>query len=221
MNILAIETATENCSAALDINGESIQCEKFAPRKHTELILPMIDEILLKADIKIQQLDALSFGKGPGSFTGVRIATSVIQGLSFAHDIPIIPVSTLATLAQSYKEKHMCIATAIDARMNEVYWGLYKRDCKGIMQALIKEQVCPPENIQNPKDDKWFGLGTGWLSYKNELQSNFTSDLKGFKGDFFPCAKGVIEQAKPMYLKGVFTDAQNVMPSYLRNKIVS
>ena len=220
MKILAIETATEACSAALDINNECRHRFEVAPRRHTELILPMIDDLLREADIQVEQLDAIAFGQGPGAFTGVRIAIGVIQGLAFAHDIPVIPISSLAALAQHYADEHTCVASAIDARMQEIYWGMYKKNNEGLMQAITEEKVCSPTKISTPQNDEWFGAGTGWQTYSLELQASFKGTLKGFKGEVFPSAADVMELAKPAYLEGNLMAVDQVMPVYLRNKVV-
>ena len=125
--LLAIETSTPACSAALSIDGVVIERYALAPRQHAVLILPMIESLLLEAGISVAQLDALAFGRGPGSFTGVRIAASVIQGIAFAADLPVLPVSTLATLAlggMRITDKTQVMA-ALDARKSEIYWGCY------------------------------------------------------------------------------------------------
>lgn len=221
MKILAIETATEACSAALDINNEYRQRFEVAPRRHTELILPMVDDLLREADIQVEQLDAIAFGQGPGAFTGVRIAIGVIQGLAFAHDIPVIPVSTLAALAQQYVNSHTYIASAIDARMQEIYWGLFKKNKYGLMQAVTEEKVCLPTEISAPSQEEWFGVGTGWKTYANELESRFGNNLTGFQGDVFPKAGDIIELARPAYLEGKMLSVEEAMPVYLRNKVVN
>ena len=143
---------------------------EIAPRKHAELILTMVDELLSKSTLSLTQLDALAFGRGPGAFTGVRIATGVIQGLAMSADCPVVPVSTLAALAQGAISESKQVACAIDARMEEVYWGLYQADDKNIMQLVGEESVCPPDSINIPKSANWFGVGSGWETYEQELQ---------------------------------------------------
>jgi tRNA threonylcarbamoyladenosine biosynthesis protein TsaB len=120
--ILAVDTATEACSAALYIDGEIEQKFELAPREHTQFILQMIESLLVEADLKMNQLDALAFGRGPGSFTGVRIATGVVQGIGFAADLPVVPISTLASIAQVMQDDHGAdkVLYAIDARMGGV-----------------------------------------------------------------------------------------------------
>ncbi len=220
MKILAIETATEACSAALDIDDNCIHRFKVSPRRHTELILPMIDDLLREADLQPSDLDAIAFGQGPGAFTGVRIAIGVIQGLAFAHNIPVIPVSTLAALAQQFAKQHTYVAAAIDARMQEIYWGLYKKNDLGLMERITEEKVCSPTDITSPTEGNWFGVGSGWNTYSEELQSRFNGNLSGFKGDVFPRAEDIIELAKPVYLDGKTLSAEKAMPVYLRNNVV-
>tara|TARA_R110002096_G_scaffold3529_1_gene17397 strand:- start:83603 stop:84271 length:669 start_codon:yes stop_codon:yes gene_type:complete len=221
MKILAIETATEACSAALDIDDSCTHRFQVSPRRHTELILPMIDDLLREADIQTKDLDAISFGQGPGAFTGVRIAVGVIQGLAFAHDTPVIPVSSLNALAQHYADEHTHVATAIDARMQEIYWGLFKKNDLGLMQKIVEEKVCSPSDVSSPSIENWFGVGSGWNTYSEELQTQFNQNLTGFNGDVFPSAKDIIALAKPAYLEGKAIPVEEAMPVYLRNKVVN
>lgn len=220
MKILAIETATEACSAALAINNTEIERFEIAPRKHTELILPMIDELINEADIRIADLDAIAYGQGPGAFTGVRIAMGVVQGLAFAHDIPVIPVSSLAALAQHVSHEYDFVASAIDARMQEIYWGLFKKNRNGVMEALSEEIVCAPADVVNIiSDDFWFGVGSGWNTYSNELNSKFGNNLNGYNGNLFPSARDVLTLAKPVYLENKMIAVEEAAPVYLRNKV--
>jgi tRNA threonylcarbamoyladenosine biosynthesis protein TsaB len=221
MKILAIETATEACSAALDINDSCIHRYEVSPRRHTELILPMIDELLREAGIQTSDLDAIAYGQGPGAFTGLRVAVGVIQGLAFAHDTPVIPVSTLAALAQHFAEHHDYVASAIDARMQEIYWGLYKKNEQGLMKKITEDKVCSADDISTLYEGDWFGAGTGWNTYKDKLQSKFNGNLVGFNGEIFPSANDIMELAKPAYLDGMTISVEQAMPVYLRNNVVS
>lgn len=221
MKILAIETATEACSAALSIGDSCIHRFEIAPRQHTQLILPMVDELLLEADIQIEELDAIAFGQGPGTFTGVRIAIGVVQGLAFAHDIPVLPISTLAALAQHSANEYDCVAASIDARMQEIYWGLYKKDTSGVMQPILEEKVCAATECPIPSEGNWFGIGTGWNTYPKELESRFKSNLLGFNGDILPTAVDVMTLAKADYKKGNAVSVEAAMPVYLRNKVAN
>lgn len=223
MKILAIETATEACSAALAIDDEQISRYDVAPRKHTQLILPMIEALMSEADIKVSDLDAIAFGQGPGAFTGVRIAMGVIQGLAFAHDTPVIPISTLAALAQhvanEHGSNHDWVASAIDARMQEIYWGLFKKNDSGVMQAVSEEMVCSPTDVEIISDEIWFGVGSGWDTYADVLSSKFDNNLNGFDGKLFPSAVDVLALAKPAYLENKMISVEQASPVYLRNKV--
>jgi len=155
--ILAIETATEACSAALAIGKKITTRFTLAPREHTKLILTMMDEVLEEADVKLTQVDAIAFSRGPGAFTGVRIAAAVAHGVALSMDKKILPISTLAAIAQQMQQEQgaeHCLA-AIDARMGEVYWGRYSVE-KGFMTLQGEETVTKPVNLLetiNPKNN--------------------------------------------------------------------
>ena len=220
MKILALETATEACSVALTVDGEHRLRFEVAPRKHTELVLPMIDELLAEAGLQVRELDAIAFGRGPGAFTGVRIAIAVVQGLAFAHDLPVIPVSTLAALAQAAAAVGEYVAPALDARKQEVYWGLYKRDECGFMQTLIEDSVGPPGAVAVVKEGRWYGLGPGWKTYPHELRSRFDGNLIRFDAEALPSARGVAELAGPAFLEGRVLPVEQARPVYLRDRVV-
>lgn len=145
VKILAVDTATEACSAALYINGELFECYQLAPREHTQLILQMVEQLLEQQQLTLKQLDALAFGRGPGSFTGVRIATGVVHGLAFASDLPVVPVSTLAAIAQyAYQQSGQAqVLAGIDARMGGIYWGAYALGDDGLMQLQAQSRSRP------------------------------------------------------------------------------
>ncbi|HDP89812.1 MAG TPA: tRNA (adenosine(37)-N6)-threonylcarbamoyltransferase complex dimerization subunit type 1 TsaB, partial [Thioalkalivibrio sp.] len=152
MKILAIDTATDACSAALFLDGEVTSRFELAPRRHTELILPMVGSLLEEAGLAVTDLDAVAFGRGPGAFTGLRIAAGVAQGLALGADLPVIPVSTLATMAQQVMDEAgaEAVAAALDARMGEVYWGCYRRDAEGVAEPVGPETVCAPQAVPVP-----------------------------------------------------------------------
>src|SRR5688572_16016384 len=144
--ILAIETATEACSVALLHGGKTLQRFEHRPQAQADLVLPMIEAVLSEAGLKTQDLDAIAYGRGPGSFTGLRIAAAVTQGIAVATGLPVIPVSTLAVIAQGVYRVHgrEKVIAAIDARMQEIYWGYYRLQ-NGLMTAVGDEQVSPPD----------------------------------------------------------------------------
>lgn len=225
MKLLAIDTATEACSAALHVDGMTTTKYKVAPRQHAELILTMIDELLAESQLTLTQLDALAFGRGPGAFTGVRIATGVIQGLALSANLPVVPVSTLAAMAQGAMTQSQQIACAIDARMGEVYWGLYQADSNNIMQLVGEEMVCPPESVSVPVTNesespaRWFGVGSGWETYEAELNNKMASVLSGCRTGDYPSAEAICVLGIDAYQRGAAVDAANAQPVYLRDKV--
>lgn len=221
MKLLAIDTATEACSAGLYLDGMMTTKYTVAPRKHAELILTMVDDLLSESALSLSQLDALAFGRGPGAFTGVRIATGVIQGLAMSADLAIVPVSTLAALAQGAIAESRQVACAIDARMGEVYWALYQANDKGIMQLLGEESVCPPDSINIPESNGWFGVGSGWATYAKELQISMGTTLLDCRAGDYPSAKAICTLAVDAYQRGENVDAADALPVYLRDKVTS
>ncbi len=221
MKLLAIETATEACSAALYIDGEILHREQIAPQKHSELILPMCEELLDEAALARTDLTALAFGRGPGSFTGVRIATGVIQGLGFALELPVAPVSSLAALAQGAFTDlgtHRVLA-AIDARMDEVYWGAFEVDESGLMRLVGEETLCPPDQAPVPEGGGWFGAGTGWSAYEAVLRERLDDRIDGCEGQRFPLAHSVALLGADMFNKGLAVPAEQALPVYLRDNV--
>lgn len=219
MKLLAVETSTEACSAALSIDGEIIERFELAPREHTKLILPMIDSLLADAELKPQQLDGLAFSRGPGSFTGVRISTGVIQGIAFGADLPVVPVSTLAAIAQNYFKHgdNDCVFTAMDARMGEIFWGVYIKDEQGYAELMGDEAVTLAENIVFP-DNQGIGLGSGWGVYQQQLSDQLGNQLKAVEIDHLPRASAIA--ALGVYgFNSQAVSVENAMPVYLRDKV--
>jgi tRNA threonylcarbamoyladenosine biosynthesis protein TsaB len=219
LKLLAIDTATEACSAALYIDGDIQEKYEIAPRKHAELILGMVDGLLNEADLKLKSLDGLCFGRGPGAFTGVRIATGIIQGLAFASELSVVPISTLAAMAQGATSEAKTILSAIDARMNEVYCALYSVGEDGVVKPLCEEQVIKPENIELEITEKCFGVGTGWGTYEEELSMKVGDKLQGFKSEYYPRASNILTLAKKEFELGNTVTASEALPIYLRNKV--
>ncbi len=155
MKILSIETSTDCCSVALLLEDRTLVASKVAPRSHTRLLLPMIDGLLAQASIGLDALTALAFGCGPGSFTGLRIACSTIQGLSLGLDKPVVPLSSLRALAQGiYRESHHPrIFAYLDASQGQIYGGHYAIDAEGLMQVVHMDALYPPEALQGFKKD--------------------------------------------------------------------
>jgi tRNA threonylcarbamoyladenosine biosynthesis protein TsaB len=218
MNILAIDTATEACSVALEINGQVFNQFEVCPQQHSQRILPMIDEVLKAGNCTLQEVDYLAFGHGPGSFTGVRIATGVLQGLALGTGHKVVGISTLAAMAQqAYTEQQSeYVAAAIDARMSEVYFGLYQAS-QGVMQLVDEEQVLPPVEVQQLIADKSAqGVGTGWQAYDALNNKGTVTPLESV---LYPNALYMLPLAKQLIEQGQTKQAEDIQPVYLRDKV--
>ncbi len=221
MRLLAIETATEACSAALYINGEISEHYEVAPRQHAQLILPMMEQLLAEAELKLSQLDALAFGRGPGSFTGVRIATGVIQGAAFGAQLPVVPISTLAALAQRHYRMQGAqrILPAFDARMGELYWAAYEVVADGLVTRVGSEQAATPERVDLPAGEGWQGVGTGWATYSEILTQRMGARLTAIEGGLLCSAQDVAQLAVRGYAAGEAVAAELALPVYLRDQV--
>jgi len=222
LRILAIETATAACSAALYIDGEISERHVLAPREHALLILPMIDALLAEAGVPVGALDAIAYGRGPGSFTGVRIAASVAQGIAFAADLPVVAVSTLATLAQGAMREtgEHCVMAALDARMAEVYWGLYAREPDDLPWLQGEECVCAPQAVAMPGSGVWIAAGSGWASYREELLERVGQRVSLLLPDLEPRAGDLVRLAAQRYHQGEILCPEEAVPVYLRDTVV-
>ena len=223
MKILAIDTATEACSAALYIDGLITEQYQLAPREHTKLLLKMVESLLEQADLQLKDLDALAFGCGPGSFTGVRISTGVIQGLAFASDLPVLPVSTLAALAQMTYDKHgfKAVLSGIDARMGEMYWAYYQLAENNLMVLIGEEKVSSALSIKFPIDlsHKCCGAGSAWDSYSVQLNKALGDRITDIYADYLPHASSIAKLAVEAFNQGLAIKAAEALPVYLRNDV--
>lgn len=219
--ILAIETATEACSVALLVGGEVIERYQIAPRDHGRLLLRMVDDLLSEAGLVVSQLDALAFGRGPGAFTGVRIATGVTQGIAFAADLPVAPISTLAALARGawYEKGAHKVLAAIDARIQEVYWGSYQFDQQGNPTVVDDECVCSPSDVPLVAGDGWIGWGSGWNPYQDILSYKFMGKIIESISDVYPHARDIAHLAVSAVETGRLVSAEHALPVYLRDQV--
>lgn len=221
MKLLALDTTTEACSAALLLDDGLTERYEIAPQGHAGLILPMVESLLAEAGLAMTGLDALAFGRGPGSFTGVRIGAGVVQGLAFGADLPVVPVSSLAALAQGALREWQAeaVLAAIDARMNEVYWGAYRLHGEQGLLLQGAECVCPPESVPRPEGEGWYGVGSGWSSYGEPLKAHCGSVLERIEGARFPRAQDVARLAEAAYNRGEAVAAEQALPVYLRDNV--
>lgn len=220
MKLLAVETSTEACSAALIIDGEVFERYELAPKIHTQLILPMIDTLMADAGLKPQQLDALAFSRGPGSFTGVRIATGVIQGIALGADLPVVPVSTLAAIAQDFfdNSEGNVAFVAMDARMDEIFWGVYRRDALGYAELIGEEAVTPAYSVVFP-NFTGVGIGSGWGVYPQELMTRLAGLVRRYQADMLPRAGAIARLGARGFEQGLSVAVELAMPVYLRDKV--
>ena len=223
--ILSLDSATHACSVALMDGARVSERVSQSPREHTQRLLPMVDELLVEHDISLSDLDAIAYSAGPGSFTGLRIGLSIAQGLAYGADIPLIPVSTLKTMALAAIHvlkplSGSLIVPVIDARMNEVYWSAYRYQddaVPNLSEACEREWVSSPEDcyrqLQGFSTDTIVGLGSGW-HYENLQNQCPEADL-----GFYPRAQYVAQLAETYLNTQSAISPINAEPVYLRNEI--
>jgi tRNA threonylcarbamoyladenosine biosynthesis protein TsaB len=224
VRILAIDTATENCSAALLFDAQLLQREQLLERGCAGAILPMVDELLAAAHLGLKALSAIAFGRGPGAFTGVRLAASVTQGLAFGAGVPVVPVSDLQAVAQRALDAHPAatgVLVCADARMREVYWGCFERSPEGLARPSEAEHLTLPSGVRLPRigagGRRPLGAGSGFATYP-ELRTALSLDavLEGL----MPRAAEVARLAVPEVAAGRFLLAEQALPVYLRDDVV-
>ncbi|HYQ37739.1 MAG TPA: tRNA (adenosine(37)-N6)-threonylcarbamoyltransferase complex dimerization subunit type 1 TsaB [Pseudomonas sp.] len=217
--LLALDTATEACSVALLHGGRVHSRYEVIPRLHAQRVLPMVQELLAEAGIALGAVDAIAFGRGPGAFTGVRIAVGVVQGLAFALDRPVLPVSNLAVMAQRAHREYGArqVATAIDARMDELYWGCYRLEA-GEMRLAGVEAVLPPERVELPRGaaGEWFGAGTGWA-----FASRIPVAVAAMDAGLLPHAEDLLSLASFAWTRGEALPVEQAQPVYLRDNVAT
>lgn len=222
MRILAIDTATEACSVAL-LNSDAVTAHfEECPREHTQRILPLVKEILTRSDTSLTDLDALAFGRGPGSFTGVRIGIGIAQGLALGAELPMIGVSTLATMAQGAWRMTGAtrVLAAIDARMGEVYWAEYTRDEQGVWHGEETEAVLKPEAVTERLQQlsgEWATVGTGWPAWPEMASGTGVTLVDG--NMLLPAAEDMLPIACQLLAEGKTVAVEHAEPVYLRNTV--
>ncbi len=223
-NILAIDTSTPACSAAILIGNEVLSKHQLASREHTRLILPMVHHLLNEAGMTLSEMDAIAFTAGPGSFTGIRIGFGVVQGLAFGAELPVLPVSSLETLAHTAIRKlqvqaNTHIIPMFDARMDEIYSAHFYY-CSGNLERLHEDTVCPPEKIDNEFFDPMIPeamivIGDGWnYSERMSIRTPDSTDSA-----LLPEAQDIFSIACPLINEGKAIPVEEANPVYLRDKI--
>ncbi|WP_018984741.1 tRNA (adenosine(37)-N6)-threonylcarbamoyltransferase complex dimerization subunit type 1 TsaB [Salinimonas chungwhensis] len=218
MKVLAIDTATEALSVALQVNDEISDQFEICPQQHSQKLLPLVKAVLADAGVSLQQLDALVFGHGPGSFTGVRIATGMVQGLAYGAQLPVVGVSTLAAMAQQAiaTTGAQRVVSAIDARMSEVYLGQFVNH-QGLALADSEEVVCSPDDaVAQLPAINYQTAGTGWQAFEPLQQARHNATNTDI---LYPHARYMLALAQPKIAAGEGVEAMSVMPVYLRDKV--
>lgn len=222
MNILAFDTSTSACSVALYFENQksgskTLSLHEVAPMQHTSMILPMIQSLLDSAGITQADLGAIAFGCGPGSFTGIRIAASLAQGLAYAGELPVIPVSSLAAAAQAAYQQHgwKKLLVAVDARMGQIYWAMYTVENNMVLPSGA-EVLTTPDAIAPVTENDWYGIGDGWNTYRTQLIAHLGREPRSVDKDAVPTAEAVLILARERFNKGEWVTAAQAMPVYLR-----
>ncbi|WP_409525250.1 tRNA (adenosine(37)-N6)-threonylcarbamoyltransferase complex dimerization subunit type 1 TsaB [Nitrincola sp. MINF-07-Sa-05] len=229
--ILALDTSTDACSVALLVDGEVQEDFRIAPRRHTHLLLPMVEAIMSDAGLSFGQLDAIAFGRGPGSFAGIRIATGAAQGLALAVDIPLIPVSTLQAMAvdaasrvadsrsTDIRTTEKVFVAALDARMNEIYWSALQVDDDYAVTERLPEQVSSPQALILPADmTSWVAIGSGWR-YLDQMTPDIRDQVNNPDLDLYPRAGAMLKLAERAFANGQLIQADDATPVYLRDEV--
>ncbi|HEX7970638.1 MAG TPA: tRNA (adenosine(37)-N6)-threonylcarbamoyltransferase complex dimerization subunit type 1 TsaB [Thiobacillus sp.] len=234
MKLLVLDTSTEWCSAALWLDGRIHARRVLAGQRHSSLLLPMVDELLRETGLTLRQLDGIGYGAGPGSFTGLRIACAVTQGLAFGADLPVVGVSTLESIAEQTgaarvlrqdRPEGECLAAypsrvlaMLDARMAEVYWAAYQREAAG-WRAVREPQLALPESVAVPDGDGWVGAGNGFAALGGVLHPRLQARLTRIDDTLMPDAAAMAPLAAAAFARGEGLDAALAAPIYLRDKV--
>lgn len=223
MKILALETSSELCSVALLLDGEFLTRE-ISDRLHSTSVLPMFDELLAEAQLKVSDMDAVAFGRGPGMFTGIRIGTGIAQGIAFAADLPVIPVSSLQVLAAGVDADADAVLAIQDARMNEIYCCAYERkqdaNERNYWHAVMDEQLLAVDDITLPSlPASWVAAGTACNVFEQQLRQHLGDRLVRCDQKALPRASAVAQLAVPVFERGEAVAPEAALPVYLRNDV--
>lgn len=216
MNILALDTSTEYCSVALLHDGNLTFREELAGQRHSELLLPMIEALLRASNIELRYLHGIAFGAGPGSFTGLRIACGVVQGLAFGCSLAVVPVGTLLALAEATGESK--VVACLDARMGEIYHAAYRRNQAGWIEAAAPS-VCKADAAPALDGAGWVGCGSGFSAYGEALAVRYRGQLAQVHSQDFPRAREIAKLALPEFAAGHGVPAEQAVPLYVRDKV--
>jgi tRNA threonylcarbamoyladenosine biosynthesis protein TsaB len=216
VKLLALDTSSEYCSAALWIDGKSCVRDVRAGQRHSELLLGMIDELLNEGGLELRSLDGIAYGEGPGSFTGLRIACGVVQGLAFGADLPVVGIGTLIAIAEGTGAQR--VACCLDARMNEVYFAAYSRTDTG-WRTVHEPRVCAPDALPDLAGDGWMGCGSGFAVYGEILAVRYEHNIVATDPERYAHARDIAALAAPSFVAGEARSAEHAIPVYIRDKV--
>ena len=216
MNLLALETSTDRLSIAVSAHGRLFESADVVGQRHAELALDAIDALLASAGLDPRELDGIAFGAGPGSFTGLRIATGIAQGLALGLGVPVVGVSTLDALAEPCASPR--VFACIDARMGEVYCAALERSPSG-WRAEAAPGVFAPERVPVPVGQGWVGRGTGFAAHGEQLAARLGGAIARVEQDAVPTAGAVLRLAEPRLAAGEGADPAVAVPVYVRDKV--
>jgi tRNA threonylcarbamoyladenosine biosynthesis protein TsaB len=216
LKIIAVDTSTEYCSAALLCDGEITARETHAGQSHSQLLLGMVDELLRARSLRIGELDAIAYGEGPGSFTGLRIACGVVQGLAFGADLPVVGIGSLLAMAAGTTAPR--VVCCVDARMGEVYHAAYENDGT-TWRERCAPSVCPPDSVPALRGGGWLGCGSGFSVYHDVLCTRYRGALAQLEPDRYPNAREIAALAAPRFAANDTAQAELASPVYVRDKV--
>ncbi|HSH54094.1 MAG TPA: tRNA (adenosine(37)-N6)-threonylcarbamoyltransferase complex dimerization subunit type 1 TsaB [Methylotenera sp.] len=216
MNLLALDTSTEYLSLAIVKGSETFTFDVLAGQTHSQIILPQIQALLETAGLQLKDLQGIAFGAGPGSFTGVRIAAGVAQGLGFGGNLPVVAVCTLMALAEASGASK--VIACLDARMGEVYHAAYVKVAEE-WQAVIEPGLYKPDAVPVIQGTAWVGAGSGWQTYGEQLSVIYAEQLSSMQPALLPSASAILQLAQPIFARGEAKPAHDAMPIYIRNRV--
>ena len=216
MNLLALDTSTEYLSLALLKGDETFTFERNAGQTHSQIILPQIQALLNVAELRLNELQGIAFGAGPGSFTGVRIAAGIAQGLGFGADLPVVGICTFLALAEASGADK--VIACLDARMGEVYHAAYEK-IAGEWLTVVEPSLYKPDAVPAVDGAGWSGVGSGWQTYSAQLSVVYVEQLLATQPQLLPTANAILQLAQPIFVSGEAKSASEAAPIYIRNRV--
>jgi tRNA threonylcarbamoyladenosine biosynthesis protein TsaB len=216
LKILAVETSAEYCSVSLRVGEQTTSADKLAGQKHSELLLPMIHELLDAACLRVHDLDAVAFGAGPGSFNGLRIGCGVVQGLAFAAGCPVVPVGSLEALAEAADGQRVVVCT--DARVGQIYHGAFERN-EQMWKVILPPSLCDPDRLPELSGIGWLGCGSGFERYRETLVAQYQPQQVAVKTGVVARASEIALLGAKYLSAGLGVPCTEAVPVYVRDKV--